>query len=104
MSRPTMQELLAKQKEIAEKFNAQQIEQDKLRQEFEKITAVIADRQAGEAEIAANVAAETSPVPEVTPASVDPAPGTDVVTVERGTQLCLLKVIKEKQMPTKMAK
>ena len=73
------------QKEIAEKFNAQQIEQDKLRQEFEKITAVIADRQAGEAEIAANVAAETSPVPEVTPASVDPAPGTDVVTVERGT-------------------
>ena len=73
------------QKEIAEKFNAQQIEQDKLRQEFEKITAVIVDRQAGEAEIAANVAAETSPVPEVTPASVDPAPGTDVVTVERGT-------------------
>ena len=41
-----MQELLAKQKEIAEKFNAQQIEQDKLRQEFEKITAVIQDRQA----------------------------------------------------------
>ena len=104
MSRPTMQELLAKQKEIADKFNAQQIEQDKLRQEFEKITAVIADRQAGEAEIAANVAAETCPAPEVTPASVDPAPGTDAVTVERGTQLCLSKVIKEKQMPTRMAK
>ena len=85
MSRPTMQELLAKQKEIAEKFNAQQVEQDKLRQEFEKITAIIADRQAGEAEIAANVAAETCPAPEVTPASVDPAPGADAVTVERGT-------------------
>ena len=85
MSRPTMQELLAKQKEIAEKFNAQQVEQDKLRQEFEKITAVIADRQAGEAEIAATVAAETCPAPEVTPASVDPAPGADAVTVERGT-------------------
>tara|TARA_R100000388_G_scaffold38721_1_gene29854 strand:+ start:542 stop:784 length:243 start_codon:yes stop_codon:yes gene_type:complete len=80
-----MQELLAKQKEIAEKFNAQQVEQDKLRQEFEKITAIIADRQAGEAEIAANVAAETCPAPEVTPASVDPAPGADAVTVERGT-------------------
>tara|TARA_R100000353_G_scaffold157290_1_gene116377 strand:- start:14 stop:256 length:243 start_codon:yes stop_codon:yes gene_type:complete len=80
-----MQELFAKQKEIAEKFNAQQVEQDKLRQEFEKITAVIADRQAGEAEIAANVAAETCPAPEVTPASVDPAPGADAVTVERGT-------------------
>lgn len=104
MSRPTMQELLAKQKEIAEKFNAQQVEQDKLRQEFEKITAVIADRQAGEAEIAATVAAETCPAPEVTPASVDPAPGADAVTVERGTQLCLLKVIKEKQMPTRMVK
>ena len=85
MSRPTMQELLAKQKEIAEKFNAQQVEQDKLRQEFEKITAVIADRQAGEAEIAATVAAETCPAPEVTPASVDPAPGADAITVERGT-------------------
>ena len=104
MSRPTMQELLAKQKEIAEKFNAQQVEQDKLRQEFEKITAIIADRQAGEAEIAANVAAETCPAPEVTPASVDPAPGADAVTVERGTQLCLLKVINEKQMPTRMVK
>jgi len=80
-----MQELLAKQKEIAEKFNAQQVEQDKLRQEFEKITAVIADRQAGEAEIAATVAVETCPAPEVTPASVDPAPGADAVTVERGT-------------------
>jgi hypothetical protein len=85
MSRPTMQELLAKQKEIADKFNTQQIEQDKLRQEYDKITAVIVDRQAGEAEIAANVAAETCPAPEVTPASVDPAPGTDAVTVERGT-------------------
>ena len=85
MARPTTQELFKKQKKIAEKFNAQQIEQDKLKQEFEKITAIIADRQAGEAEIAANVAAETSPVPEVTPASVNPAPGTDVVTVERGT-------------------
>ena len=104
MSRPTMQELIAKQKEIADKFNAQQVEQDKLRQEFEKVSAIIADRQAGEAEIAANVAAETCPAPEVTPASVDPAPGTDAVTVERGTQLCLLKVIKEKQMPTRMAK
>ena len=81
MSRPTMQELLAKQKEIAEKFNAQQVEQDKLRQEFEKITAVIVDRQAGEAE----ATPEVSSVPEVTPASVDPAPGTDVVTVETGT-------------------
>ncbi len=50
MPRPTMQELLAKQKEIAEKFNAQQVEQDKLRQEYEKITAVIKDRQEGEAE------------------------------------------------------
>ncbi len=80
MSRPTMQELLAKQKEIAEKFNAQQIEQEKLRQEFEKITAVIQDRQAGEAEIT-----ETCPAPEVAPASVDPAPETDAVTVERGT-------------------
>ena len=104
MSRPTTQELLARQKEIAEKFNAQQIEQDKLRQEFEKITAVIADRQAGEAEMAANVAPEVCPAPEVTPASVDPAPGADAVTVERGTQLCLLKVIKEKQMPTRMVK
>ena len=104
MARPTTQELFEKQKKIAEKFNAQQIEQDKLRHEYDKITAVIIDRQAGEAEIAANVAAETSPVPEVTPASVDPAPGTDVVTVERGTQLCLSKVIKEKQMPTRMAK
>ena len=85
MSRPTMQELLAKQKEIAEKFNAQQVEQDKLRQEYEKVTAIINDRAAGEAEIAANVAAETCPAPEVTPASVDPAPGTDAVTVERGT-------------------
>tara|TARA_Y100000114_G_C11581460_1_gene241265 strand:- start:39 stop:296 length:258 start_codon:yes stop_codon:yes gene_type:complete len=85
MARPTTQELLEKQKEIAEKFNAQQIEQDKLRQEYEKITAIIADRQAGEAEIVANVAAETCPAPEVTPASVDPAPGADVVTVERGT-------------------
>ena len=94
MSRPTMQELLAKQKELAEKFNAQQVEQDKLRQEYEKVTAVIQDRQAGMVEAA----------PEVTPASVDPAPGADVVSVERGTQLCLLKVIKEKQMPTKMAK
>lgn len=85
MSRPTMQELLAKQKEIADKFNAQQIEQDKLRQEYEKVTAVIQDRMAGEAEIAATVAAETCPAPEVTPASVDPAPGADAVTVERGT-------------------
>ena len=85
MSRPTMQELIAKQKEIADKFNAQQVEQDKLRQEFEKVSAIIADRQAGEAEIAANVAAETCPAPEVTPASVDPAPGVDAVTVERGT-------------------
>ncbi len=85
MARPTTQELLEKQKEIAEKFNAQQIEQDKLKQEFDKITAVIADRQAGEAEIAANVAAETCPAPEVAPASVDPAPETDAVTVERGT-------------------
>ena len=85
MSRPTMQELLAKQKEIAEKFNAQQVEQDKLRQEYEKVTAIIKDREAGEAEIAANVAAETCPAPEVTPASVDPAPGADAVTVERGT-------------------
>ena len=50
MPRPTMQELLAKQKEIAEKFNAQQIEQDKLRGEYEKITAVINDRQEGEVE------------------------------------------------------
>ena len=80
-----MQELIAKQKEIADKFNAQQVEQDKLRQEFEKVSAIIADRQAGEAEIAANVAAETCPAPEVTPASVDPAPGADAVTVERGT-------------------
>jgi|TARA_R100000482_G_C5125697_1_gene148592 16S rRNA A1518/A1519 N6-dimethyltransferase RsmA/KsgA/DIM1 with predicted DNA glycosylase/AP lyase activity len=85
MARPTTQELLEKQKEIAEKFNAQQIEQDKLKQEFDKITAVIADRQAGEAEIAANVAAETCPAPEVAPASVDPAPEIDAVTVERGT-------------------
>ena len=81
MSRPTMQELLAKQKEIAEKFNAQQVEQDKLRQEFEKITAVIADRQAGEAE----ATPEVCPAPEVTPTAVAPAPGTDAVTVERGT-------------------
>ena len=50
MPRPTMQELLAKQKEIAEKFNAQQVEQDKLRGEYDKITAVIKDRQEGEAE------------------------------------------------------
>ena len=50
MPRPTMQELLAKQKEIAEKFNAQQVEQDKLRLEHEKITAVIKDRQEAEAE------------------------------------------------------
>ena len=49
MPRPTMQELLAKQKEIAEKFNAQQVEQDKLRLEHEKITAVIKDRQEAEA-------------------------------------------------------
>ena len=76
-----MQELLAKQKEIAEKFNAQQVEQDKLRQEFEKITAVIADRQAGMVE----TTPEVCPAPEVTPASVDPAPGADAVTVERGT-------------------
>ena len=75
MSRPTMQELLAKQKELAEKFNAQQVEQDKLRQEYEKVTAVIQDRQAGMVEAA----------PEVTPASVHPAPGADVVSVERGT-------------------
>ena len=85
MSRPTMQELLAKQKEIADKFNAQQVEQDRLRSEYEKITAVVQDRQAGEAEIAATVAAETCPAPEVAPASVDPAPETDAVTVERGT-------------------
>ena len=46
MSRPTMQELLAKQKEIAEKFNAQQIEQDKLRQEYEKLLLLFKiDRQ-----------------------------------------------------------
>ena len=50
MPRPTMQELLAKQKEIAEKFNAQQVEQDKLRSEYDKITAVIKDMQEGEAE------------------------------------------------------
>ena len=81
MSRPTMQELLAKQKEIAEKFNAQQVEQDKLRQEFEKITAVIQDRQAGMVE----ATPEVCPAPEVARASVDPVPGTDVVTVERGT-------------------
>ena len=81
MSRPTMQELLAKQKEIADKFNAQQIEQDKLRQEYEKVTAVIQDRQAGMVE----ATPEVCPAPEVTPASVDPAPGTDAVTVERGT-------------------
>ena len=85
MSRPTMQELLAKQKEIADKFNAQQVEQDRLRSEYEKITAVVQDRQAGEAEIAATVAAETCPAPEVAPASVDPVPGADAVTVERGT-------------------
>ena len=45
-----MQELLAKQKELAEKFNAQQVEQDKLRGEYDKITAVIKDRQEGEAD------------------------------------------------------
>ena len=85
MSRPTMQELLAKQKEIADKFNAQQIEQDKLRNEYEKVTAIIVDRQEGEAEIAASGTTKTAPAPEVTPASVDPAPGTDAVTEERGT-------------------
>tara|TARA_R100001509_G_scaffold82672_1_gene46571 strand:- start:108 stop:320 length:213 start_codon:yes stop_codon:yes gene_type:complete len=70
-----MQELLAKQKEIAEKFNAQQIEQDKLRHEYEKVTAVIQDRQAGMVEAA----------PEAAPASVDPTPEVSAVTVEKGT-------------------
>ena len=75
MSRPTIQELLAKQKALVEKFNAQQVEQDKLRQEYEIVTAVIADREAGMVETSS----------ETAPASVDPAPGADVVTVETGT-------------------
>ncbi len=71
MSKPTNEELFAEQKTIAERFNANQDINNKLKARYDIITAILADREA------------VLPTPEpITPAV---APGTDAVTVETGT-------------------
>ena len=71
MSKPTTEELFAEQKTIAERFNANQDINNKLKARYDIITAILADRGA------------VLPTPEPTTPAV--APGTDVDTVETGT-------------------
>ena len=78
MSQPTDQELLQEQKDLVEKFNKGQVEQDKLRQRYEIVTALINDRAARTVQ-QAPVACETPVTPTET------TPGADAVTVERGS-------------------
>jgi len=78
MSQPTDQELLQEQKDLVEKFNKGQVEQDKLRQRYEIVTALINDR-AARAVQQAPVVCETPVTPTET------TPGADAVTVERGS-------------------
>ena len=75
MSKPTNEELFAEQKTIAERFNANQDINNKLKARYDIITAILADREA------------VLPAPEpTTPTPVEPvveSPG--AVTVETGT-------------------
>ena len=81
MSKPTNEELFAEQKTIAERFNANQDINNKLKARYDIITAILADRGA-----AVSTPEPTTPTP-VEPVVESPAvaPGTDAVTVETGT-------------------
>ena len=75
MSKPTNEELFAEQKTIAERFNANQDINNKLKARYDIITAILADREA------------VLPAPEpTTPTPVEPVvESPDAVTVETGT-------------------
>ena len=75
MSKPTNEELFAEQKTIAERFNANQDINNKLKARYDIITAILADREA------------VLPAPEpTTPTPVEPVvESPDAVTEETGT-------------------